>query len=174
MKKVNIRRSVVMIIAMFTTIITYGQQQSAMDYQSKIDEINKEMAKNMIEGNIEKNLSMYTNDAISMPSNQPMQEGIEAIRKGAEEMAKAGVKFSSFEPTIKKVIPEGNLITEIGTYKTKLTIPGMDQPVEDHGKYLTIWEKQPDGSLKVKVETWNSDMNPMEQMGQGQGQGQQQ
>lgn len=169
MKKVNIRRSVVMIIAIFTTIITHGQQ-TAMDYQSKIEELNKEMARNMIEGNIEKNLSMYTNDAISMPSNEPMQEGIEAIRKGAEEMANSGMKISSFEPTIKKVIPEGNLITEIGTYKMKLTMEGMDQPMEDHGKYLTIWEKQSDGSLKVKVETWNSDVNPMEQMGQGQGQ----
>ncbi len=164
MKRMNVRRSVVMIVAMFITIITYAQQ-TARDYQSKIEEINKEMTKNMIEGNVEKNLSMYTDDAISLPSNQPMQEGIAAIRQASEEMAKTGMKVSSFEPTVKKVIPEGNLITEIGTYKIKLTMPGMDQPVEDHGKYLTIWEKQQDGSLKVKVETWNSDVNPMEQMG---------
>jgi ketosteroid isomerase-like protein len=40
-------------------------------------------------------------------------------------------------------------------------MPGMDKPMDDHGKYLTIWEKQKDGSLKVKVETWNSDVQPM-------------
>jgi ketosteroid isomerase-like protein len=38
--------------------------------------------------------------------------------------------------------------------------------MEDHGKYLTVWEKQKDGSLKVKVETWNSDVDPMSQMNQ--------
>jgi ketosteroid isomerase-like protein len=98
-----------------------------------------------------------------MPSNEPMRDGIAAIRKGAEEMAKMDMKVTLFEPTTLKVIPDGKLITEIGTYKIKLTVPGMDQPVEDHGKYLTLWEKQADGSLKVKVEIWNSDLNPMEQ-----------
>ena len=165
MERTNVKRSVVLIVAMFTTIITYSQQ-SAREYQSKIEELNKEMVSSMLEGNIEKNLSMYTDDAISMPSYEPMREGIAAIRKGAEEMAKMGMKVTSFEPTIKKVIPEGNLITEIGSYKIKLTMAGMDEPIEDHGKYLTIWEKQKDGSLKVKVETWNSDVNPMGQMGQ--------
>jgi ketosteroid isomerase-like protein len=162
MKKMNVKRSVVMIVALFAAITTYSQQ-SAKDYQLKIENLNKEMTKYMLEGDHEKSLSMYTADAISMPSNEPMRDGIAAIRKGAEEMAKMDMKVTLFEPTTLKVIPDGKLITEIGTYKIKLTVPGMDQPVEDHGKYLTLWEKQADGSLKVKVEIWNSDLNPMEQ-----------
>jgi ketosteroid isomerase-like protein len=158
----NVKKSVIMIVALFAATIMYSQQ-SDKDYQLKIENLNKEMAKYMLEGNHEKNLSMYTADAISMPSNEPMREGIAAIRKGAEEMAKMDMKVTLFEPTTLKVIPDGKLITEIGTYKIKLTIPGMDQPVEDHGKYLTIWEKQSDGSLKVKVEIWNTDINQMEQ-----------
>jgi hypothetical protein len=43
-------------------------------------------------------------------------------------------------------------------------MPGMEKPMDDRGKYLTIWEKQKDGSLKVKIETWNSDINPMSMM----------
>jgi len=151
-----------MIVALFAAITTYSQQ-SAKDYQLKIENLNKEMAKYMLEGNLEKSLSLYTADAISMPSNEPMREGIAAIRKSAEDMAKMDMKVTMFEPTTLKVIPDGKLITEIGTYKIKLTMPGVDQPVEDHGKYLTLWEKQTDGSLKVKVEIWNSDVNPMEQ-----------
>jgi ketosteroid isomerase-like protein len=162
---IAIKTGMLFIAAMFAAVTTHAQQ-TARDYQSQIEELNKEMARNMIEGNTEKNLSMYTDDAISMPSNEPMQEGIDAIRKGAQQMSDAGVKITSFEPTTLKVIPEGNLITEIGTYKIRVNMPGMDQPVNDHGKYLTIWEKQPDGSLKVKVETWNSDVNPMENMEQ--------
>ena len=56
------------------------------------------------------------------------------------------------------------MITEIGTYKMNRSMPGMDKPMDDHGKYLTIWEKQKDGSLKIKVETWNSDVDPMSMM----------
>jgi len=45
-----------------------------------------------------------------------------------------------------------------------MSMPGMDKPMDDQGKYLTIWEKQKDGSMKVKVETWNSDADPMTMM----------
>jgi len=107
---------------------------------------------------------MYTPDAISLPSYEPMHEGIAAIRKASEEMAKSGWKCNSFETTTLKIIPNGNLITEVGTYKINMSMTGMDKPMEDMGKYLTIWEKQKDGSLKVKVETWNSDNNPMSMM----------
>ena len=162
MKSENVKRSVVMIVAIFAAFTMYSQQ-SARDYQLKIESLNKEMTKYMLEGNHEKSLSLYTTDAISMPSNEPMREGIAALRKGAEEMAKMNMKVTMFEPTTLKVIPDGKLITEIGTYKIKLTMPGVDQPVEDHGKYLTLWEKQTDGSLKVKVEIWNSDVSPTEQ-----------
>ena len=107
---------------------------------------------------------MYTKDAISMPSYEPMHEGIDDIREATEKMANSGWKCNSFEPTTLKVVPNGNMITEIGTYKISMSMPGMDKPMDDQGKYLTIWEKQKDGSMKVKVETWNSDIDPMTMM----------
>ena len=93
-----------------------------------------------------------------------MHEGIAAIRKANEEMMKSGMKITSFEPVTLKVLVNGNMITEIGTYKISMSMPGMENPMQDHGKYLTIWEKQKDGSLKVKVETWNTDVDPMSMM----------
>jgi ketosteroid isomerase-like protein len=154
----------VMIVVLFTANIALSQSNS--DYKTKIESINKEMAKNMIEGNTEKLLSLYTEDAISMPNYQPIQEGIAAIRTANAEMSKNGVKYNFFTPTTLKVIANGNLITEIGTYKISMSMPNMDKPMEDQGKYLTIWEKQKDGSLKVKIEIWNSDVNPMSMMNQ--------
>lgn len=142
---------------LFTATTVYSQSNT--EYKSKIEALNKEMAKNMLEGNSAKSLLLYTEDAISMPSNEPMHDGLAAIRKANEDMSKSGMKFNSFEPTTLKVIPSGNLITEIGTYKINMSIPGMDKPMDDHGKYLNIWEKQKDGSLKLKIETWNSDVD---------------
>jgi ketosteroid isomerase-like protein len=99
-----------------------------------------------------------------MPNNEPMHDGLAAIRKANEDMLKTGVKFNSFEPTTLRVTANGNLITEVGTYKISLSMPGMDKPMDDHGKYLTVWEKQKDGSLKVKIEIWNSDVDQMSMM----------
>ena len=154
----------VMLVVLFTANIALSQSNS--DYKSKIESINKEMAKNMLEGNAEKLLALYTEDAISMPSYQPIHDGIAAIRTASDEMAKTGIKYNSFTPTTLKVMVNGNLITEIGTYKISMSMPNMDNPMDDHGKYLTIWEKQKDGSLKVKVEIWNSDVDPMSMMNQ--------
>lgn len=162
MRRTNLLSIFLPFVALFMTSVAFSQ--TSAEYKTKIEKINKEMVKYMMEGNTEKTLSLYTNDAISMPSYEPMHEGIAAIRKANEEMIKSGWKCNSFEPTIIKVIPNGNLITEIGTYKINMSMSGMDKPMDDHGKYLTIWEKQNDGSLKVKIETWNSDVDPMSMM----------
>ena len=152
------------IVVFLTANIAFSQSES--EYKSKIEAMNKEMVKDMLAGNTAKILTNYTEDAISLPSYQPMAQGLAAIKKSSEEMAKSGVKFTSFTPTIVKVLVNGNHITEIGTYKISMTMPNMPAPMEDHGKYLTVWEKQKDGSLKVKIETWNSDVDPMSQMNQ--------
>ena len=151
-----------MFVIVFSASVSFSQTPA--EYKAKIEMINKDIVKYMVEGNTEKNLSLYTSDAISLPSYEPIHDGIAAIRKAAEEMAKSGWKCNSFEPTTLKVMVNGNMITEIGLYKINMSMPGMDKPMEDHGKYLTIWEKQKDGSLKVKIETWNSDVDPMSMM----------
>lgn len=162
MKKWNLFSVCVLFVTVLATSTAFCQ--SSADYKAKIEAINKEMVKNMLAGNTEKLLSLYTPDAISLPSYQPIHDGIAAIKQASDAEVKSGVKYTSFEPVTLKVMVNGNQITEIGTYKITLTMPGMDKPVDDHGKYLTIWEKQKDGSLKVKVETWNSDVNPMDMM----------
>jgi ketosteroid isomerase-like protein len=161
MKKIN----AVVLMLLLSGFVVFSQQ-SARDYQSAIEDLNKEIVDAMISGNTEKSLSFFTDDVISMPNYGPMLQGIDEVRKANEDMDKSGVKILSFKPVITKVIPNGDQVTEIGTYRISMTLPGSDEPVEDHGKYLNIWERQSDGSLKIKVETWNSDSDPMEQMGQ--------
>jgi ketosteroid isomerase-like protein len=163
MKIISLKTALLLIVIHITSSIVFAQTNE--EYKTKIEKINKEMTKYMLEGNTEKNLSLYTSDAISMPSYEPMHEGIAAIRKASEAMMKSGMKITSFEPTTLKVMTNGSLITEIGTYKISMSMTGMDKPMDDHGKYLTIWEKQKDGSLKIKLETWNTDVNPMTMMG---------
>ena len=162
MKKLSILSFCLLLTVFFA--VNAAIAQTAADYKAKIEKINKEMTQYMLEGNFEKSMSLYAADAISLPSYEPMHDGIAAIRKASEDMMKTGVKITAFEPVTIKVQVNGNMITEIGTYKISMTMPGMESPMQDHGKYLTIWEKQKDGSLKVKVETWNTDVDPMSMM----------
>ncbi|MDX1702285.1 MAG: hypothetical protein R3250_16780, partial [Melioribacteraceae bacterium] len=103
-------------------------------------------------------------DIIAMPSYEPMLKGLDANKKSWEGMKQSGVKMTAFKSTVTDLMKYGDLIVDIGTYEISMSIPGMDQPWNDNGKYLTLWEMQDDGSMKIKVETWNTDVNPWAEM----------
>jgi ketosteroid isomerase-like protein len=148
-------------VFLLVCVIIPVSAQSAEEWKLKISRVNKEMQQAMINGNTAAGLAYYANDAVSLPNYGKMAAGLEAIRKSNEEMMSGGFKILSFETDIHSVKPCGNMITEVGMYKMSYTQTGMPNPVEDKGKYLTIWEQQNDGSLKIKVEIWNTDTYPM-------------
>lgn len=165
MKKNIFNTSLAFAILLFISVSAFSQSDAEL--KQKIEKLNKEMAKSMLEGNTMANLSYYAPDAISMPNNGKMCEGVDAIKKSNEEMMSSGTKIKSFETNTSTVKSCGKMITEIGTYKISMSMPGMEK-MEDHGKYVTIWEKQADGSLKIKVEIWNTDVTHEEQAQQAQ------
>jgi ketosteroid isomerase-like protein len=158
MKKNYIKPTLIMLG--LALICIPGESQNA-DVKDKISKINKEMAQAMVSGNSEKALSYYAEDAISMPDNNKMIEGKEGIRKSNQEMLSSGMKVKSFEVNTVNTLACENMIIEIGKFKISYTIPGMPDAMEEEGKYITVWDQQSDGSLKIKLETWNSDTNPM-------------
>jgi ketosteroid isomerase-like protein len=159
MKKVFIRSGFALMMVTFLALS--AASQTSDEIRDKIVKINKQMAKAMMEGNSQAALSFYANDAVSLPNYGEMVKGIDAIKKSNDEMMSSGMKVNSMEFNTVMVNTYGNMVSEVGTYKMNATMPGMANPIDDTGKYLTLWEKQPDGSLKIKVETWNTDKNPM-------------
>jgi len=131
------------------------------DLMKEVKALGDALTKAMMADDVDAMLGMYVKDAISLPCFSPRMDGVEAIRKSHDEMAAAGMKIHSFESEPTDVWQAGSQVIEIGTYAISLTPPGMPGPVDDNGKYMTVWVRQPDGSLKVKVETWNTDMDPM-------------
>lgn len=137
--------------------------QDVKKVKAKIEDMNKVFTQAMIANDMDKMLSMYTVDIISMPSYQPTVKGIANVRELSEMQAKSGWKTTHFVLSITDIIVQGNLAIEIGNYDMKMSGPDVPEWA-DHGKYLTIWEEQKDGSMKIKVETWNTDTNPWQQM----------
>jgi ketosteroid isomerase-like protein len=139
--------------------------QETVELQKKIQSMNDVMAEMMVSGDEASMWDYYTDDVISMPSYQPMMKGIDACKESSKQMMESGMKITAFKSTNTDVMVSGDFVVDIGTYEITLTAPQMgDMPWSDHGKYMTIWEVQDDGSLKVKVETWNTDGNPWQEM----------
>jgi uncharacterized protein (TIGR02246 family) len=159
MKKLFIKSVFALMLVTLFSISAISQNND--EIRDKIVKINQQMAKAMMDGNPQATLGFYTQDAVSLPNYGEMVKGLDAIKKSNEEMVSSGMKVNSMEFNTVMVNTYGNMVSEIGTYKMNATMPGMANPMEDTGKYLNLWEKQPDGSLKIKVETWNTDKNPM-------------
>ena len=164
MRKIILSSASITLVAFFAAININAQSKD--DLKSTVARLDNEICSAMVSGNTEKSLSFYTRDAISLPNYNKMLIGLDAIKRSSEDMT--GAKLTSFELTPYDVKSYGNIVVEIGTYKSTMTSTenkstSMD-PMHDQGKYLTVWEKQKDGTLKIKNEIWNSDSSPMQNM----------
>jgi ketosteroid isomerase-like protein len=157
MKKSIFKIGSLLILTLFTASVF---AQSEEELKAKIEKINKEMQAAMLSGNTTSGLAYYAEDAISLPSYAKMAMGIEEIKKTNEQMMSSGMKITKFETKTQMVSRCEENILEIGTYSMAFTMEGAPGEMSDNGKYLTIWRMQPDGSLKIAVETWNSDTYP--------------
>jgi ketosteroid isomerase-like protein len=104
---------------------------------------------------VDKTVSYYSDDAVVMPPNAPSattKEAIRALWKDLLTDAKISWKTKKVE-----VAQSGDLAFSSGTYEVTLNDP-TGKSVNDHGKYIVVWEKQADGTWKCAADIWNSDL----------------
>ena len=111
--------------------------------------------------------NLYTNDALVLYPNQPSVEGRGAIHayfaSFFAEFAQQG-----FELTSSEIEVVGPWAFDRGTYRWRAVPRAGGDPIEDHGKYLVILQRQTDGSWKVARDMDNSD-RPLTQSARGAG-----
>lgn len=141
--------------------LTFSQPNEEL--AKNIEQLNKIYSEAMINNDTKTMMSLYTNDVLSLPSYQPMIRGIETLRNLSEQIENSEWKTTSFDMKTIDLIPAGDFIIEIGNYKMKMSAPEVPE-WNDEGKYITVWQKQEDGNLKIRVEMWNTDLNPWLEM----------
>jgi ketosteroid isomerase-like protein len=106
---------------------------------------------------LDKTVSFYSNDAIVMPPNSSAVSTKEAIRKVWQDLIGSPGFIISWKTTKVEVAKSGDLACLSGTYEFSMNdLSG--KPVNDHGKYVEVWEKQPDRKWKCGTDIWNSDL----------------
>lgn len=150
--------SMLLVVVFCLSFVSIGFSQDS-DLKEKFQKMNNEMIKAIKNENTDAIMAMYTDDVISMPSYEPMLKGKEAMLESHRRSHEAGYKMNDMTLKTMDVWSSGDYAYEIGNYTVDMEIPGMGN-INDNGKYMTVWEKQSDGSWKVKAETWNTDNNP--------------
>jgi ketosteroid isomerase-like protein len=102
-------------------------------------------------------VAFYAADAVVLPPNDKTASDKESIEKAVGDLLTLQDLTIGWQPAKVEVARSGDLAYARGTYDLTFK-DAKGNPVKDHGKYLEVWKKQPDGGWKCIVDTWNSDL----------------
>ena len=110
------------------------------------------------ENRLEGWMSFMADNVVLFAVNPPIV-GKEAVRKFYEPVFANASTTLTWEPKTGEVQPSG----KVGYTSGRWTMHGKNpkgEAVERHGSYLTVWEKQKDGSWKVIADGGSPDPAP--------------
>jgi len=93
-------------------------------------------------------------DVILMPTEDTAKKGVDDTMDFFE--TGPGLEGSI---TPDQVEGSGNLAYVRGNYSITFIVNDTLRP-SDTGKYIEVWKKQGDGSWKIAIDIWNSDISP--------------
>jgi uncharacterized protein (TIGR02246 family) len=98
----------------------------------------------------------FTDDAVQMPPHFGANAGKAAIQGWSSGfLSQFACRFSL---SVEEVRAPGDWAFERGRYKITLTPRAGGGSLDDIGKYITIYQRQSDGSWKIARDIWNSDL----------------
>jgi uncharacterized protein (TIGR02246 family) len=99
--------------------------------------------------------SLYSEDGRFLPPNMEPCEGPAAIQAAMQGLLDMGARSLDIEPL--EVRQAGDLTIEYGRYALGIEPDGAE-PVTDVGKYIVVHESQNDGSTKIVLDIFNSNL----------------
>jgi ketosteroid isomerase-like protein len=110
-------------------------------------------------GNVDSVLAVFTPDAVVMPPNEPAVHGHDSLRiwaQGMYQQFSVSGRYLSSDVTV-----AGDWASQRYTYSLTLTPKAGGQAMEEHGKGIHIFRRQPAGNWLIVQDIWNSDTPPV-------------
>jgi uncharacterized protein (TIGR02246 family) len=128
-----------------------GDQKAAT---AAINDIWNRYSSSLNSGDIDRWMSLWADNGVQMPPNEPPVIGKEAIRarnKGVLDRFAFNITITNDEVRV-----GGDWAFARGMYAATLTPKAGGAAVSIDGKYMTILARQPDGSWKIQRDIFNS------------------
>lgn len=109
------------------------------------------------DGDLERWMALWVDDGKRMAPNAPASIGLEQIRAAAGPLFDLFI-FEAFRVSPDEVQILGDRAYAHGTFAYSMTPKEGGDLIEDNGKFLTILQKQADGSWKIEIDCFNSDL----------------
>lgn len=134
-------------------------EPNVSEIRTTIEAQNQKAMSAMLAGDLAGSLMNYADSTVVMMPGMPAMRGRMAYEAGFKGMMDA-MKITAATFHTDDVMASGDLAVETGTF-AMTTVPKGGKPMEDKGKYISVWKKQTDGSWKIVRDINNSDMMPM-------------
>jgi uncharacterized protein (TIGR02246 family) len=128
------------------------------DMDAVMEAIWSEYTASIGEGDIERWVEVWVEDGIQLPPGEAAVVGKDNI------LARNSAVFEPFDVSMsitnEEVVAEGNWAYARGVYEATLTPKAGGEDIQVDGKYVTILQKQPDGTWKIYRDIFNSNVPP--------------
>jgi len=141
---------------------TKHETKQNQELKEQLEKTNSEIEKLMLAGNYDALMQFYTEDIVISPALHPSVKGINALKENYEKDKEIGVKYHSFSGNPEEIWECSKFVYERGDFGLAVSSNNHPKPVAYYGSYFTIWQKENDGSLKIKYVIWNLNFNPCE------------
>ena len=138
----------VFVIAAMLTAAAVGEVTDP----AKIDSINDSWSRALSQGDSADLGRFYTPDAVVLPPSSEILANRDAIKGYWDGLHKIGVNdYSVYDVNLKI---EGNLAYQTALWEAKRVTP-EGNTIEFDGNLSNVFERQPDGSWKIRLQSWN-------------------
>lgn len=129
------------------------ESQNTEEEKEAILAASKAFSQAYIDGNLEEQMSYYTDDVVIMSGGREMIIGKEKVTNYWTLPATVKVLEHASTPAELEII--GDMAKDYGYYKGKSLRNGTDT-ISFRGQYLITWRKEADGQWRMSADMWSS------------------
>ena len=124
---------------------------------AEIGRVAADFSQRYMRGDAQGMADLYTEGGVIFPSGRPMIRGRAAI--AAYWTLAPNVKVLEHKTTADSVIVVGNTAYDYGTFRAVNSRDGQAAPA-GYGKYVIVWQRQPNGRWLMHLDIWNGSPAP--------------
>jgi len=139
-------------LAILFFTLSCSKDQNQADDAAEIAAAAGAFSQAYIDGDLEKQMSFYTQDVMIIAGNRPMIEGIEAVTR--YWTPSGNTKVLEHRTISSKLEIKGTLASDYGIYEGR-SVRGSDT-TSFRGQYVITWRKENDGQWRMAVDMWSA------------------
>jgi ketosteroid isomerase-like protein len=145
------------LVAVLTVVLTLAACQPSVDVEAEgaaLMQLSRDWSSRVSSADVDDWINFWAEDAVMMPPGLPPLRGKAAIREYVEAAGQLPGFHISWEPESVHVSRSGDLAYMIERNVT-IVNDSVGNPTTTHGKVVTVWRKDLDGSWRNVVDMWN-------------------